>query len=267
MSARLDQESVPPWLRGVWRRTYYRGPDGVEDTSGSVYWVQTNSLFADVRIPEAILRMQHHSGLGGYAKSELMSLATARGFAGHAVVDKDICRWHRPIDFQPPSGFADAGRLRLERNELWEYGLDVDYVETYRRIADGSTRLAAFSLQNDSREGILAIVDEWIIRALGRRQMLPPAPSLQAFIAKQAESARIIEDAFDCEVSLAVGFDGRVLLSTQPWLIGKPLARGFTTVNGLLIEELSPTETRTWACRGLNQPLTALIEFLNHDQN
>jgi hypothetical protein len=44
---------VPVWLRGLWRRRSIEWPDGRPDDTTIVYWLQTESAFADIRSAKA----------------------------------------------------------------------------------------------------------------------------------------------------------------------------------------------------------------------
>jgi hypothetical protein len=260
----MSAACVPGWLRGVWRRTYYRNADGVEDRASSVYWLQTDSFYADIRLPEPVLRLPHRSSLSDYSPGELSILGTTRGFAGHMAFDEGVARWHRPIDFQPETGRADVGRLQMERGELWEYGVEEDYVETYHRVSDGGTRLVSLSLLDDSRNGIWVMSDDWMIRAVGRRHALPAGPSLQALIENPVAGNRKLDDVFDCDISLTYAGSGLITLSTQPWRIETAFAPGgLRLVNDAVVESPDSPEARTWAVQQSTESLSSLLHALN----
>ena len=120
--------SVPTAYLGVWQRTLLTTRGGVHDSSTKVFWLQTAQLFADLRIPRP--RPQTPA-----------ELATQAGFAGVTEVTGERCQWHRAIDFQPPSGRADIGRMQFERADyLIEDGLDDSYHEVWERLPDSLGR-------------------------------------------------------------------------------------------------------------------------------
>jgi len=135
---------VPDWLVGVWRRRLIAFPDGREDRTTTVFWLQTRSTFADIRLPQESLVLQKlpRSALPAEA---LLVLARQDGFAGHTTLDGDLCTWHRWISYRPPGPTADAGRLRLEAGLLIEEGVHAVYREDWERLDDGTEGAMAFA--------------------------------------------------------------------------------------------------------------------------
>ncbi|MFE0758399.1 hypothetical protein ACFW16_30855 [Inquilinus sp. NPDC058860] len=134
---------VPDWLVGVWRRRLIAFPDGREDRSTAVFWLQTRSAFADIRLPQESLALPRlpRSALPAEA---LPILARQDGFAGHTTLDGDLCTWHRWISYRPPGPTPDAGRLRLEAGLLIEEGVHAAYREDWERLDDGADGTMAF---------------------------------------------------------------------------------------------------------------------------
>jgi hypothetical protein len=98
--------------------------DDGEDRSTDVLWLQTPTLFADIRIPA-----------GGGSGSE--------GFAGHLAVTGQLCRWHRPIDVKPKGGDGDVGVLYRRGSRMIECGVHRNYLEDWRLIGDAARHLGA----------------------------------------------------------------------------------------------------------------------------
>jgi hypothetical protein len=103
-------------LRGVWRRTLLTMPaqgdtPALHDDTSAVFWLQTDSLFGDLRLPAALLT----PGAPREAHGAQIS------FAGHTTTAGDLCSWHREVDFgspflpgfdfMPPGGDPDTARL------------------------------------------------------------------------------------------------------------------------------------------------------------
>jgi hypothetical protein len=122
---------VPDWLVGVWRRRLIAFPDGREDRTTTVLWLQTRSTFADIRLPQESVAMPVP--------------ARQDGFAGHTTLDGDLCTWHRWISYHPPGPTPDAGRLRMEAGLLVEEGVHAAYREDWERLDDGAEGTAAFA--------------------------------------------------------------------------------------------------------------------------
>lgn len=167
----LNTSPVPPAYLGVWQRTLLTTTAGVRDTSTHVYWLQTERLFADLRIP---LPAPQSPG----------ELATQAGFAGTTEITGETCQWHRAIDFQPPNGGEDIGRMHFESSEkVLEDGLDGSYHEIWERLPESIGRNRGTWLSAaDGRQGCLLLAGDCFLFAAGRRQALPMADSLAALL-------------------------------------------------------------------------------------
>ena len=215
---------VPPAYVGLWKRTLLRPPT-IVDTASTVYWLQTSRWHSDIRIPANRSAQVSASGLAKADRASLDALAGQQGFAGVTVVEEDLCRWERIVDFQPPSGFNDIGRMQFESPDLMrEYGVEQDYFEIWERVS-GSTG-ASLALEREGDEPVyLTLAGEFAMRVRPRRSRLGPAGSLRSWLgAVDDEEARAL---LDFEISLAQrGRDGvwRTLYSTFPWLEGRALA-------------------------------------------
>jgi hypothetical protein len=107
-------------LRGVWSRTLFTTSDGHRDETSVVLWLQTDTLFGDLRIPASC----HQPAAGVTPRAEDWDECIS--FAGHAVLDDaDVCHWYqhvnRGVAFLPggdpppllPQGqSADVARLK-----------------------------------------------------------------------------------------------------------------------------------------------------------
>ena len=122
-AASLHPWTVPTWATGAWRRTLLEWDDG-EDRSTDVLYLQTPVLFADIRI--ASRRDQE-----------------SEGFAGHATVNGQICRWHRPIDVKPKDGDGDVGVMYRRGDRMIECGVHRNYLEDWRLVGDTGQHFAA----------------------------------------------------------------------------------------------------------------------------
>ena len=84
-----------------------------------VYWLQTNSIFVDSRVPvpapvKGLKTVQDCSA------EECLALAQQQGFAGTAVVHDGKCTWHRELDYQPAGGPPDIGKMTFKGPErVW----------------------------------------------------------------------------------------------------------------------------------------------------
>lgn len=222
--------SVPAEIRGLWRRKSMVWADGRTDTTTQVLWLQTASLFADLRVPADRPSSACRSGFGDYTDAELARLAAMYGFAGVLDVEGASCRWHHALDFHPPGGPADEARYALDGDILIETGIDAAYEEIWERQTPVDAPLAAFRLAEDSlhpgRGGIFVLAGDYFLTIEGRPNALPEAASLADLIERDlAEGAR--ERAVG-RLGMRIAFgragqDWPILLSTYPWLEGTPL--------------------------------------------
>lgn len=205
---KLSCKPVPPEYVGLWRR------DGIEidgewNTATRVYWLQTGSLYADIRIPTGRPAFDGIRSLDHCSPEQLRWLAGQEGFAGCLHVDGETCRWERALDYQPP-GLPDIGRMRFHAGGVaTEDGVLAEYREEWRRIVPGTERLAV--KLDGCRPGLLVAVGDWFLAAFGREAPLR-VRSLAAAI-EPAEAPRAAA-LLDCELSL-----GRIRGGSRPWEI------------------------------------------------
>ncbi|HEY8517330.1 MAG TPA: hypothetical protein VIS07_17605 [Candidatus Binatia bacterium] len=226
---------VPLELCGLWRRVSYERPDAPPDTTTRVYWLQTPTLYVDLRVPAA----RDVGACGAGARLEelsdalLATLATQEGFAGWTSLEGNLCRWHRDIDFQPPSGVPDEGRLEIDGDCIVEHGVHVPYREVWRRVPGSTGDWLAGRAVGDAASGgrttYLVAGGDWFLYARSRRSReLPRTDSLADLIAARTlERAELVE-LLDFEISLGRRDGGaqpwQIVLSTLPFREGATLA-------------------------------------------
>ena len=76
---------VPEDYFGVWKRTLLKTKGGIYDTTSEAYWLQTEHLHCDLRIPTGALAVRCKL-LGECSDDELQALASQYAFAGHTQV-------------------------------------------------------------------------------------------------------------------------------------------------------------------------------------
>ena len=242
-------EPIPAWVQGVWRRNNLRVESGVIDDTTQVYWVQTPTLFADIRIPVDRPDVAGKTSLADYDDDELLQLADQKGFAGSLRVDDQICRWQRPIDYQPVRSSPDEGAMFREGDTLTETGLHANSFEDYTLVDDGGGKFLALDCPEHRR--LLVVAGNRFLFARGRTLDLPDGAELTGLVAEAApERKRAI---LDCEFSLGHGLDGdnswRIALSTLPFREGQPLfaerSWRFDLDNGHAVEATGNGE-RVW---------------------
>jgi len=216
---------VPEWLRGLWRRRSMRYADGRVDETTTVYWLQTASAFADIRLPAARPVSAGRSALADFDDAELLLLARQAGFAGWTEVDGDRCLWHREVDFQPPTGVPDEGVLQHRSRVLIETGVHEAYLEIWEHLDCGSRPdLAVPSPPPGAR---LIVLGNAFLYVHDRRLPLATAPSLEALAGTAAQPRAALLRLLDCEISFGRCSGGRaaweITRSTLPFREGRSL--------------------------------------------
>ena len=135
------EESVPDWLMGLWRRLSIE-ENGERDTTTQVYWLQTASGFADIRIPAERPAVE---SLVGLTPEQATGLSQQDGFAGITRLIGDQCEWHHAMDYRSFTGKPDVGRLHWEGDILVEIGPNGAYKEEWQRVATGPTTTMTIS--------------------------------------------------------------------------------------------------------------------------
>ena len=211
---------VPPAYMGVWKRTLLRTPQR-EDTTTQVYWMQTRSWHADLRVPANRPAFDGRTALDQLNKTELMELAKQQGFCGTTVVDEDICRWVRLHDFQPPSGANDIGRMEFDGpDRVLEYGVEAEYFEIWERLPGSKGKTFAVQVSDDPLSLLLS-AGEYVMSVRPRAVKLPTASNLTAFL--DGKNGQIVREALDFEISFGrwISEDAwKIELSTLPWMTG-----------------------------------------------
>ncbi|MEO6696680.1 MAG: hypothetical protein ABIN45_01615 [Gammaproteobacteria bacterium] len=225
---------VPDHYLGVWQRLSLESAAGV-DTATRVYWLQTLVLHADIRVPADRPDFREKHGLQDLTIDELRLLARQQGFAGVTLVEGDTCLWRRHIDYQPPTGGRDIGRMAFDNDRIVEDGLESSYREVWQRLPDstGETIALRFLEEHSSgglavpRKGYLVASGDYFIFARDRAAALPRMPSLAALLEEPNLARDQIIDMLDFEISFGRRQCGRapweIQLSTLPFREGRSL--------------------------------------------
>jgi hypothetical protein len=219
---------LPSWLLGVWSRDWI-AKRGVKSNTLDVHYLQAPAFFADVRFPRDRPELRHAMSFADLTDEELRLLARQRGFAGRTTVAGAIATWHHEIDFQPPDGTDDIGRLEPTVGVgMYEHALDDSYLESWRFVTGGEGRFLVIRIQRAGRlDRMLLVAGDYFLYVRNRAKDLPVAESLEALIdSKRASRSQIIE-YLDCEFSAGKVRGGVVTWeiqhSTLPWQEGRHL--------------------------------------------
>jgi hypothetical protein len=219
---------LPDWLLGAWRRDALH-EHGRVDTSVGVFYVQTPRMFGDVRVPDDRPRFPYAMGLDELSDDELRLLARQKGFAGYTTYSPGdggvgIVTWHRELDYQPPNGEVDCGRVELRGRAMRETSLDETYAEDWWRCSAGEGAFLVLEQRraNGRLEQLFVLTGDHFIYARNRARGLPAAESLDALV--RAATRDEVLAYLACEVSYGMARGGRypweIVRSTLPWREG-----------------------------------------------
>ena len=227
-SVSTARANFPSWFPGVWTREWIERK-GTRTNPFDVHFLQTPSLFGDLRIPRDRPSFPRATSFADLSDAELLLLARQRGFAGITTVAGALATWHHEIDFQPPDGTEDIGRLeRIDDSQMYEHALDGSYIESWRSLSSGQGRFLAVRVERAGRlDRVFLVVGDHFLYVRNREKDLPAAESLGSLIiATRATRAQMIE-YLNCEFSSGRVHDGsipwEIERSTLPWREGKPL--------------------------------------------
>lgn len=218
-------------------------PDGRSDTTTDVYWFQGLTHFADMRIPRGRPDLPTASCLRDLDWEMLRFMAQQEGFFGHLEVAGSTGHWYRAFDYQPDTGVADRGRLKFEGEVLVERGVEVPYVEHWRRESRAGEDTMALSLiSGDALSfGCLIAAGDAFIYARSRATHLPSNTTLHQLVS-DAGSIEAAQNIFDCEISCGRrrGATWEIERSSLPYREGRFLAPAVGAAS-LVIDDVTPT--------------------------
>ena len=161
-----------PDLVGVWRRASIRWPDGREDTTTTVYWLQGRRYFADIRIPAGRPSFDGVTSFDECSSKQRDWLATQEGFAGELIPHgDDAVQWLRDIDYRPPGGPPDIGRLRFvdaSQDQMIEEGVVQPYVEVWERVDRGEPLVLRLDEGDGERRWFIGVGRHFILASGSR---------------------------------------------------------------------------------------------------
>lgn len=252
---------VPSRYRGVWRRSLLQTTE-LLDADSIVYWMQTSRWHADIRIPASRPDFTRVHSLQDCDRVRLRWLASQQGFAGVTEIEasngKEVCRWHRVVDFQPPTAMPDAGLMQFEPDRLVETGVHADYLEHWQQVPDSSAGFAV--LRQRTKPGSIAPGTlRWLLIAGDHVMHVRSRPSawpahMRAGINLSVLDERTLRAMLDFEISFGMRTAGgwRILHSTLPWREGENVDVQIARPRSKLVDlawngTWSPWEVLEWA--------------------
>jgi hypothetical protein len=210
---------------GAWQRDWIRRHGGAPDHGVTVRYVQTPSVFGDVRIRGDRPAAPHAASFADLDDGQLAALALQSGFAGFTTVDGANATWHHEIDFQP-AGDDDIGRIEPAGDgKMFEHALDGSYVESWSALGpDGGTFFAVKLAREGRVDQLLAVAGDHFVYARARAAALPAGASLSEAIARTHATRAMIIAYLDCELSYGTVRGWQIERSTLLWQEGRRLA-------------------------------------------
>lgn len=226
-----DVISVASEFRGLWTRSLLTWPDGRCDIQTQVIWLQSVSLFADLRQPPGLsARLSAASCRNALTAQDCLALSAQQGFAGvfeprFGVHGAGAHEWVRRIDYQPPQATRDIGRLFWRGEILVEEGVESAYTEHWHRESQILERACAGLWLHDPARGIdgcLLRGGDWFAYARGRDVGLGVMAFADASLAELvagAGSLQQMQALVDCEISLGRVQDWWIARSSLPYKV------------------------------------------------
>jgi hypothetical protein len=221
-------QKTPGWLSGVWTRDWIE-ERGRRSSTLDVHYLQTLAFFGDLRIPLDRPKFPQAASFADLSDQELHALAQQHAFAGLTTLAGTVSTWHHYIDFQPPDGEEDVGRLELLADgRMYEHGLDGAYTESWRSVSHGEGRFLVIQTESGGRpQRLLLVAGDYFMYVRNRGRDLPAAASLDALISSTRAAREQIIEYLDCEFSFGRVRSGsipwEIHRSTLPWREGRPL--------------------------------------------
>ena len=235
---------------GLWKRASIQVGENAPSENATVYWLQAETYFADIRIPFSQPLLSQP--LLSLNRDSLLPFAEMSAFAGAIACTETWIRWNRMIDFKPSSDI-DQGQVHFAGTDLIERGeFTVDEkVEAYTEIwqpqlTDSSDRLVlelvkAMNLTTQVityPKGLWVTVGSHAIRICDNRgytdDFISPDPSelseaeLKHLMAFQADYSQCKRDRSQDR--------WETMVSSDPSRIGSQLAPPTQGRGGVLVE-------------------------------
>lgn len=220
---------------GVWQRLSLTTRGKPPDTATRAYWIQTSTLFADLRIPPERPDLCGKTSLAECSDKELLQLARQQGFAGMTLAGGDRLHRRRQVDYQPSRGRDNTRRMRFEGEVLVEENLHGTVQERWQRLAGPQGGVISLRLLEEAnlegrmvtRKGYLLVMGDYFLFVRDRTEFTRQAASLEdLFEAQELEHDEQIR-LLDCEFSFGRRNGGaqawEIQLSTLPYREGRAL--------------------------------------------
>jgi len=206
-------QTVPDWTIGCMDREYIILDGGVKDPSIAI-WIQTESMFFDLRKPHDRPAFADRKSIEDFSDDELMQLARHSGDVGICSIENHVATWKGWIDrfgffCDDVAIFPDDGRLDLRGGTIYEVETSksaVRYEEAWVQQPYDHGLVAHLTLCDQSNPdrplGVLVVTGRYagfVERSTGENQT-----TLEAQLGAAAGDCDRMREILDCEASYAV---------------------------------------------------------------
>jgi hypothetical protein len=163
---------------GLWKRESIAFDDGEPQETATVFWLQGEKYFADLRIPLDQPQIPTGQSLENLKMKELLMHANFSSFGGNIDATESWIRWNHWMNFLPRPGQVDQGDVFWRDGKLIEDGQFesfqdlVRYREVWVPQALGDTNLPNIEIF-DPGQRLLVVLGEHFIHLQDGRGYAP----------------------------------------------------------------------------------------------
>ena len=182
--------SVPAWMQGAFQRRCISFADGLSDSETRVFWLQSDNLTIDLRLP--LLTEQLQTVPANYAiPRTLLPQADYEGWYAHAQWADEQLSWLDGCANQLHNRWPEPALLQRIGNCMVEFAPSGAYVEDWRLLNSGNGPLIGLELESETdlqsgeqypRRGALIICGDYAGLVIDRKD-----PSVAVQYADAAE--------------------------------------------------------------------------------
>lgn len=229
---------VPGWTLGCFRRRAITFFTGATDVATRVYWLQSQGLTADLRLPARLPALAGVTDLAEAPPEHLLAMAQVEGGLARTEWDAatTMMAWSDWTSFQLHDKWPEPGRLARVGDCLIEHAPSGAYVEDWRLQPSRPGALIGLRLleQRDlatgevrHRGGGLVVCGDHAALVLGRPRALPGDRPLGELVRRCLDDWQLLRAVFGFEASVGKragpGADFIVEASSNPLREGQAL--------------------------------------------
>ena len=220
---KTTETRVPPWMQGAFQRRCISFADGYSDIDTRVFWLQSDNLTIDLRLPRLTEQLQ--TVPEDYAiPATLAQRADYEGWYAHAQWQNQQLSWHDGCAYQLHNRWPEPALLQRIGNCMVEFAPSGAYVEDWRLLNNNSGPLIGLELESERdldsgehrpRQGALIICGDYAGLVIDRAQPVQTTAPVQAQHSTEPLLCDVIADPsltaeqrhrlMDFETSIGVG--------------------------------------------------------------